>query len=150
MDQLVSLFQQVELQEEKDRIAMSMGANEDVNQLKRVLDFAIGPEVRSQDSLFVIGNVSFNVKGRDLAWDFVKANYPMLMNRYKQSILFIRMIQYTTENFTTEERAKEIEQFFMDNHNPAERTVRQSIESIHINATWRQRDEANLQKYFTQ
>jgi len=149
MDQLMDLFRKVELQEEKDRIARAMGATQEPEMLKRVLDFAIGSEVRSQDSPFVISGVAFNHKGRDLAWDFVKSNYSMLTERYKQGMLFTRLVQFTTESFTTVEKAEEITQFFIDNYNPAERTIRQCIENINLNAAWIQRDGDNLQKYFT-
>ena len=43
--------------------------------LQRTLDFAISPEVRSQDSLRVITTVMRNPAGRDLAWDFVRSHW---------------------------------------------------------------------------
>jgi len=148
VDQLMDHFRKSELQEEKDRISRAMGASKEVDQLQRVLDFAVGSEVRSQDSPWVIAGVAHNSKGRDLAWDFVKANYAMLSERYKQGMLFMRLVQFTTDSFVTEEKADEIERFFTENHNPAERTVRQQIENIRLNAAWLNRDADKLQKYF--
>ena len=148
-DQLIALFRKVELQEEKDRISRAMGSAVDPDVLKRVLDFAVGPDVRTQDAPFVISSVAFNVKGRNLAWEFVKGNYTMITDRFKQSLL-IRLVKNTTENFTSQEAAREIEQFFTDNFNPAERTIKQSVESIQLNASWLQRDADKLQKYFSQ
>ena len=41
--------------------------------LQRTLDFAISPDVRSQDALRVITSVMRNPAGRDLAWDFIRS-----------------------------------------------------------------------------
>ena len=39
--------------------------------LQRTLDYAISPDVRSQDTLQLLGNVMRNPAGEKLAWDFV-------------------------------------------------------------------------------
>jgi aminopeptidase N len=43
--------------------------------LTRTLNFAISPEVRSQDSLGLIGSVMANSAGQKLAWDFVRSHW---------------------------------------------------------------------------
>jgi aminopeptidase N len=43
--------------------------------LQRTLDYAISPEVRSQDSLGLIGAVMVNPAGQKLAWDFVRSHW---------------------------------------------------------------------------
>jgi len=43
--------------------------------LQRTLNFAISPEVRSQDSLGLIGAVMANSSGQKLAWDFVRSHW---------------------------------------------------------------------------
>lgn len=59
-----------------------------------------------------------------------------------------RLIKYLTENFATEEKATEIEQFFKENEFPGtERTVLQSVETIRLNAAWLQRDLSNITEY---
>ena len=90
------------------------------------------------------------ISGRDLAWEFVKSNYPLFKKRYESGSLFQRLVSFTTSSFTTEEKAEEIKEFFTKNFNPAERTVKQNIENTLLNAAWVKRDEQNLQKYFTQ
>lgn len=54
-NQLVTLFRESELSEERDRIARAMGCFKDVNILQEVLDFAVGPDVRSQGMWFLLG-----------------------------------------------------------------------------------------------
>ena len=43
--------------------------------LQRTLDFAISPDVRSQDALQVITGVMGNPAGEKLAWDFVRQHW---------------------------------------------------------------------------
>lgn len=57
-------------------------------------------------------------------------------------------MKYVTEDFVTEEVAKEVEQFFVENSFPGtERTVQQSIESIRLNAAWLGRDKDTIRSY---
>ena len=50
--------------------------------------------------------------------------------------------------FTSEEKAAEIEQFFKDNEAPfADRTIKQSLETIRLNAKWLQRDREDVAKF---
>ena len=50
-------------------------------------------EVRSQDTMFVVGAVTGSVKGRELAWNFVKENWTLLHSRYKGGFLLSRLIK---------------------------------------------------------
>jgi aminopeptidase N/puromycin-sensitive aminopeptidase len=47
----------------------------DPHLLQRTLDYAISPEVRSQDALGLIGAVMANPAGEKLAWDFVRSHW---------------------------------------------------------------------------
>jgi len=147
-DQLTGLFRKEELHEEKERLSRSLGASKDVDVLQKVLDFAMSDEIRNQDTPWVIASVGNNMKGRDLAWQFVKANYPKIHDRYKSGALLTRLCQYTTENFATYEMAHEVENFFKENFNPAERTIRQCVENISLNAKWHAKDGNNIRNYF--
>jgi len=44
--------------------------------LRRTLDFAISPQVRSQDALHLIVGVLTNPAGQQLAWDFIRQRWP--------------------------------------------------------------------------
>ena len=59
-----------------------------------------------------------------------------------------RIIKGGMENFSTEETAVDIENFFRENPYPGtERAVQQSVENIRLNAAWLKRDEAKIQAY---
>ncbi len=145
--QMVKLHNSVALHEEKDRIARAMGSFQNTDILQKVLAFAVGDDVRSQDTPFVVGSVGANPMGRDLAWEYVKSNYQMFVDRYKTGMLMNRLIKFTTDGFATEEKADEVEKFFLENKNPAERVVKQSVEGIRLNAAWLKRDGDKIRAF---
>ncbi|CAG2189323.1 NPEPPS [Mytilus edulis] len=141
-NKMLELYDKADSQEERNRISRAIGAVKDEALIKRVLDFAMSDKVRSQDTVFVIGGVTGSVKGREMAWQFLKDNWTKLHDRYEGGFLLSRLVKVTTENFVTEEKAKEIEQFFTDHPAPAaERTVKQSLENIGLNIEWMKRDK---------
>nr|XP_016933786.1 puromycin-sensitive aminopeptidase isoform X2 [Drosophila suzukii] len=144
-EEMLDLYRATDLHEEQDRISRALGCCGDVKLLRRVIDFAMSGEVRAQDSVFVIVAVAINPKGRDMAWDFFKENNKQLLERYQGGFLLSRLIKYLIENFASEERAKEVEEFFQVNQIPGcERTVSQAVETIRLNAAWLQRDREQL------
>ncbi|KAH8408130.1 hypothetical protein KR222_009660 [Zaprionus bogoriensis] len=147
-DEMLTLYRNTDLHEEQDRISRALGCIGDVKLLRRVIDFAMSGEVRAQDSVFVIVAVAVNPHGRDMAWEFFKENHKLLLEQYQSGFLLTRLIKYLIENFASEERAREVEEFFKNNLIPGcERTVSQAVETIRLNAAWLERDLAELTKY---
>lgn len=147
-EKMLSLFRATDLHEEKDRISRALGSIQDVELLKKVLQFSRSDEVRAQDSVFVIVSVALNPKGRDMCWNFFKDNWKVLVEQYEGGFLISRLVKYLTENFTTEERAVEVENFFKQHEFPGcERTVQQSLETIKLNSSWLQRDLNSITEY---
>ncbi|XP_013146811.1 PREDICTED: aminopeptidase M1 isoform X2 [Papilio polytes] len=142
------LYRAADLHEEKDRISRALGAVRDPQLLRRVLDFAISDEVRSQDTVFVIVSVAVSKNGRDLAWEFFKDHWQEFMDRYQGGFLLARLVKSTTENFASEASAQEIEEFFRTHHSPGtERSVQQALETVRLNAAWLRRDLASTDAY---
>ena len=140
-NKMLELYDKADSLEQKTRISRSIGSVKDEALIKRVLDFAMSDKVRSQDTVFVIGGVTGSVRGRELAWEFLKKNWAQLLERYEGGFLLSRLVKMT-ETFVTEEKAKEIEQFFAEHPAPAaERTIKQSLETIGLNIEWMKRDK---------
>lgn len=146
---LLKLYRENDLHEEKDRILSSLGATKDEALLHRVLDFSMTDEVRSQDTVYVIASATMTYKGRVLAWQFFKDNYGKLTARYKSGNLLTALVKYTTENFVTEDYARDIEEFFEKHPTPgAQRNIQQSIETVRLNAAWLKRDQQTIEEFF--
>ena len=147
-EELLSLYRATDLHEEKDRISRALGSINNVELLQQVIQFAMSDEVRAQDAVFVIASVAINPLGRDLSWTFFKENWKILLNQYQGGFLLTRLVKHLTENFASEEKAQEIENFFKTHDFPGtERTVQQSIETIKLNAAWLQRDLVKITEY---
>jgi puromycin-sensitive aminopeptidase len=140
-ESLLKLYRAADLQEEKVRILHSLGSTRDTALLQRTLDFSLSNEVRSQDTVFVIAGTTGSVEGRELAWKFVRDNWKELHERFTGGFLLARLVKSTTENFASEEKAKEIDEFFKANPAPsAERNIQQALENIRLNAEQLKRD----------
>ncbi|XP_053674450.1 puromycin-sensitive aminopeptidase [Anopheles nili] len=150
-NEMLRLYRATDLHEEKDRISRALGSIGNVDILRKVIDFAMSEEVRAQDAVFVIVSVALNPKGRDMAWEYFCGRWEVLLHQYEGGFLLARLIKYLTENFSTEERALEVERFFREHEFPGtERTVSQSIETIRLNADWMRRDLDAIAAYLKQ
>ena len=138
-----------ELQEEKLRFLRALGRFSQPALLQRTLERSLTPDVRSQDTVSLIGAVATNRKGRDLTWQFVKDNWAELDRRYGRGGFSITSIVSVGGGFTTLERAAEVEEFFQTHPAPsAERTVQQTLERIRLNARWLELNRAGLAEWF--
>lgn len=147
-EEMLNLYRSTDLHEEKDRISRALGSINNVELLQKVIQFAMSNEVRAQDAVFVIASVAINPLGRELSWTFFKENWKILFNQYQGGFLLTRLVKHLTENFASEEKALEIENFFKTHDFPGtERTVQQSLETIKLNTAWLQRDLAKITEY---
>ena len=145
---MLKLYRESDLHEEKDRILGALGAVKDETLLAKVLEFAMSEEVRAQDTIFGIISVTMSYKGRLLAWEFLKEKWDGLMERYEGGYLLSRLVKYIAENFATEEKALEIEQFFANRSKlGVERTVQQCVETVKLNAAWLNRDKDSIKEF---
>ena len=139
---VLGVYREAELHEEKNRCLRALGCSTDADLLRRTLEFSLGDEVRGQDTPLVVAGVALNPLGRDMAWNFLREKWAEFDSRYGQGgFIIARIVSITTEDFTTLEKAAEVEAFFESHPAPAAaRTVRQSLERIRSNALWLERD----------
>ena len=146
---ILKVFRQADLHEEKVRCLRALGYSQQPDLLQRTLEFSLSNEVRSQDTVFVIGSVALNPHGRELAWQFLQNQWAEFDRRYgKGGFLLARLVSSATENFTTADKAQEVEAFFLSHAAPAaERAIQQSLEQIRSNARWLERDREQVRQW---
>jgi aminopeptidase N/puromycin-sensitive aminopeptidase len=97
--------------------------------LQRTLDYAISPDVRSQDTLNLLGAVMANPAGEKLAWDFVRSHWTEVEKAggpFASSNVVL-----STGGFCDAKMRDEVNDFFTARKVPgAERAFRQSMEQI--------------------
>lgn len=138
------------LQEEKIRALVALTFFTDPRLLYRALELSLSAEVRSQDTIRIVSGVAANPAGRDLAWEFFKANWQEFDRRYgKGGFLIMRLIESVTSHFASAEKEGEVEAFFRSHPVPsAARTIQQSLERIRINARWLAQNRVPLERWF--
>ncbi|XP_050245578.1 aminopeptidase M1-like isoform X7 [Quercus robur] len=105
-ESLLRVYRETNLSQEKARILSSLTSSPDPNITLEALNFLLSSEVRTQDA--VLG-LAISREGRETAWSWLK--------------------------FASFEKAEEIQEFFASRTNSKiARTLKQSIERVHINA----------------
>ena len=144
---LMKMYKAETLHEEKNRIGRALGHFRQKALLQKTLNFAISKDVRPQDCVRMVGVVTMNPEGTDLAWSFIKKNWKLFRERYSGS----RELSYLLEPMgvsTSVNRAKDIEAFLKKNPTPGtERTVQQVLEHIYSNAAWLKRDRTAIRNF---
>ena len=136
-------------QEEKLRLLFSLASFNDQSLLTKTLNIAMGPEVRSQDTVSLISAVAGNRIGRKLAWDFIKNNWIELNRRYGAGGFLIMRLASITGFFNSTDLATDVEVFFKENPAPsANRTIQQSLERIRLNTQWIHLNQQCLTEWF--
>jgi aminopeptidase N len=74
-DRLMAAMKNAPTPEQHYLYFFTLSSFSDPHLLERTLNYAISPEVRSQDTLSLLGTVLANPAGEKLAWDFVRSHW---------------------------------------------------------------------------
>jgi aminopeptidase N len=142
------LYKEEKLQEEQRRLLGALGNFKDTKLCQRTLDMSLSDEVRSQDTVSAIARVASNRYGRELAWQFIQANWKELVKRYGDGHTISYFPQIIGDVFARYDKADEVEKFFKKNSiKSIERSVKQCLENIRLQADWYERDHEKLKKF---
>jgi aminopeptidase N/puromycin-sensitive aminopeptidase len=117
--------------------------------LQRTLDFAISPEVRSQDTLEVVTSVMGNPAGQLLAWDFVRQHWPEIQ-KAGGPFASAQVVAATSVFCDAGSRDQVTEFFSAHKVDAAERTYKQSIERINNCVDLKSQQESQLASWLGQ
>ena len=148
-DHIVEMEKNTGLQEEKIRLLMSLTRFSQQELLQETLERAMSPDVRTQDSISVVTGVASNLRGRDLAWEFVKDRWAEFDRRYGGGGFGLMRLVSICNNFNDAQRLADVETFFLEHPAPAaERTIRQALERIRLNIRWLEQNRGELAARF--
>ncbi len=148
-DKLWELEGKAILHEEKLRFLGALGHFRQIDFLEETLKNSLDVnKVRSQDTVFLIGQIFSSRQGRDLGWNFIKSNWSELYRRYGDGGFAITRLVALTGSFTKKEMADDVEKFFKIHPVPsATRTIRQSLERIKLNEKWLEKNRASVAEW---
>ncbi|CAK9317339.1 unnamed protein product [Citrullus colocynthis] len=133
-ESLLRIYRETDLSQEKTRVLSSLASCPDPNIILEVLNFLLSSEVRSQDAVFGLG---VNWQARETAWTWLKTKWEEISKIFDSGFLIGRFVSATVSPFASFEKAKEVEEFFASRVKPSmARTLKQSIERVHINSRW--------------
>lgn len=145
-ESLLRVYRESDLSQEKTRILGSLASCPDHHIILESLNFLLGPEVRNQDAVF---GLAVCQEGREIAWKWLKDNWDYISKTWGSGFLMTRFVSTIVSPFASYEKAIEVEEFFASRSKPAiARTLKQSIERVHINAEWVQ--SVQNEKYLAQ
>jgi aminopeptidase N/puromycin-sensitive aminopeptidase len=117
--------------------------------LQRTLEFAISPDVRSQDALGVVTSVMGNPEGQQLAWDFVRQHWTEV-EKAGGPFASAQVVGETSVFCDTGSRDQVTEFFSAHKVEAAERTYKQSIERINNCVDLKSQQETQLASWLGQ
>ena len=117
--------------------------------LQRTLDYAVSPDVRSQDALGLITNVLGNPAGEKLAWEFIQSHWDAVAKA--GGPFASAQVVGATSVFCDAGMRDQVTQFFTAHKvEAAERTYKQSIERINNCVDLKSQQEAQLATWLGQ
>jgi len=149
-NQMIEVYKTATLPAQKTTALRCIGLTKKEELIKKGLAYMMSDEVRMQDRFILLFSLSSTPVGRQICWDFVKNNWDDVVVKFSHNLL-ARVISYTCENFTTKEKAKEIESFFETHKvDGTERTIAQTLESIYSNVALLSRNEKDVVQWLQQ
>ncbi|XP_065616433.1 aminopeptidase M1-like [Quercus suber] len=131
-ESLLRVYRETNLSQEEARILSSLTSSPDPNITLEALNILLSSEVRTQDA--VLG-LAVSREGRETAWTWLKDNWEHISKTWGSGYLITHFISSIVSPFASSEKAEEIQEFFASRTNfKIARTLKQSIERVHINA----------------
>ena len=121
----------------------------DPSLLNRTLEFALSPDVRSQDTPLLIAGVLVNSAGRPVAWKFIESHWDQITR--KMSIFGGAILVQASASFCGAEGRDQVRRFFTEHPVPAaERALQLSLEQIDACTSFRLAQQSILASYLRQ
>jgi puromycin-sensitive aminopeptidase len=129
--------------QESLRYLYALAAFPDPDLVADTLARCLTPEIRSQNAPFLVLLALGNRHAGDLAWEFVKAEWDRLNERFPDNAI-PRLLGGVTA-LSTPRQAADVEAFLADHPVPqAAKTVEQHLERLRVNVALRQREAARV------
>jgi puromycin-sensitive aminopeptidase len=145
-EEFYRLFRAATTPQEEQRYLYALVGFQSRELVERTLAKTINGEIRTQDAPFVVRALLMTVHGRELAWDFVRANWDMMERQYPKHGL--RRLADGVSGLATPELERSVHAFFAERKiDFGGKTLEQYLEQLRIAVTLRAREGATLSAY---
>ncbi|XP_038060244.1 glutamyl aminopeptidase-like isoform X2 [Patiria miniata] len=150
-DYLWDMYLNSTVSTEKTNLRYAMARTRQVWLLARYLEYCRDDtKIRSQDFFSTLDYIAGNPVGNPLVWDWVRANYDYLLERFGVSDRYLgRLIPGFTDYWNTEQKLKELEDFWAEypDAGAGARGRLQAVERIKTNIKWMAKNEDIITKW---
>jgi aminopeptidase N/puromycin-sensitive aminopeptidase len=148
-DQLQKRAQSASSPEASLRYLMTLADFRAPTLVQRSLEYAVSPQVRSQDAPFLIGALLQNADTQDQAWDWVRQHWSQVET--KLTNFSMGSVVSSAGTFCDARHKQQVQQFFTEHPiATAQRTLQQSLEFIDDCTDLRAQQEPNLASWLQQ
>lgn len=142
-DEFLELYRTASTPQEERRYLFSLASFRHKELLMSTLARTINGEIRTQDAPFIVGALLMNVYGRELAWEFVKANWDQMDRLYPKQGL--RRMCGGVVGLATPELEQNVRTFFtVRKIDLGGKTLEQYLEQLRVSVSFREREERTL------
>jgi puromycin-sensitive aminopeptidase len=139
-DAFVERWRECNNPQEELRYLYALARFHDDSAFRAMLDLSL-TEVRTQNAPFLLGRALNNRTHGPVAWEFVRKNWPVLLERFPSSTV-VRMAEGVRWLI---EVADDVERFFAEHPVPqATKTMDQHLERLRVNVAFYQRERRSL------
>ncbi|KAG0210662.1 hypothetical protein BGX28_009089 [Mortierella sp. GBA30] len=130
---------------------LALGFVQQPELIAEVQALAISEAVRPQDIFYVLAGLAANPASRRPTWEWVKANWNTLAERYKSSMSMLgACVKYPLSQSSDGTLVKDVREFFADKDTKDfQRALDQAIEGLDVNSAWVQREQEGLSEWLT-
>ena len=128
-DEVLASLKSAKTPEQYNRSLGTLADFTDPKLLQRTLDYAVSPDVRSQDAMRLVSGVMQNPAGRDLAWEFIHSHWTDVENA--GGPFASGQLVRAAGSFCDASQVDVVKDFFSNHQGrAASRSLRQSLELI--------------------
>ncbi|KAF9966828.1 hypothetical protein BGZ73_000832, partial [Actinomortierella ambigua] len=149
---VLNYFHNAPKQDQQVIALLALGFVKKPELIAEVHALSISEAVRPQDIYYVLAGLSANPLARKPTWEWVKANFQLLTERYKSSMSMLgACIKIPLSKVSDREIIRDTEDFFRNMETrDFQRDLDQTIETMNINAAYVERDQESLVQWLSQ
>ncbi|KAF9354276.1 hypothetical protein BGX26_007906 [Mortierella sp. AD094] len=149
-EQVLKYYKTTPKQDQQSMCLMALGAavhGEDL--IRRMFEFSLSDDVRSQDFMYILAGLSINIKARNAAWIWIKNNWPTIQERYTGNMGMLGFcVKIPINKMADPAVLEDLENFFADKDTKDfDRDLEQAKEGLRIRSKWVARDGKALESW---
>ncbi|PWN37044.1 putative AAP1-alanine/arginine aminopeptidase [Meira miltonrushii] len=131
----------------KTAAMLAMGSSRDEQICRETIEF-IYTDVKEQDFMYYYAALSANPASRRLILQSLQDRLEELTKRFTGGLMFVRMVEYATRSFTTQEDYDSIRKFFSTKNTKQFSTgLEQGLDAVRANAYWLKKDAEDVRSW---